>query len=111
MRRVSLVRDAQYGLLRGLFRGEGEGEERGVAADATARLRAVTLAAGSRAIGRTLEELRLEELEVEVRAVRRRGARARLAPAQAGALQENDAVLLLGTKEALSLAEERLLKG
>jgi CPA2 family monovalent cation:H+ antiporter-2 len=76
MRRVSLVRDAQYGLLRGLFRGAGEGEERGVAADATARLRAVTLAAGSRAIGRTLEELRLEELEVEVRAVRRRGARA-----------------------------------
>jgi CPA2 family monovalent cation:H+ antiporter-2 len=109
MRRVSQVRDAQYGLLRGLF--PGSGDERGAAADATARLRAVTLGAGAHALGRSVAELRLEDLEVEVRAVRRRGARARLAAAQAGALEENDVVLLLGTKEALSLAEERLLKG
>ena len=109
MRRVSQVRDAQYGLLRGLF--PGSGEESAAAGDAAARLRAVTLEAGAHALGRTLAGLDLESFGVEVRAVRRRSAGARLDAGQAGALEPGDVVVLLGTPEALVLAEERLLRG
>jgi CPA2 family monovalent cation:H+ antiporter-2 len=101
MRRVSQVRDEQYGLLRGLFTGAGD-EER------AARLHAVTLENGASAIGRQISEL---ELKVEVRAVRRPGAKLRLTPQQAGALQVGDIVVLLGAPELLSAAEEKLLRG
>jgi CPA2 family monovalent cation:H+ antiporter-2 len=109
MRRVSQVRDEQYGLLRGLFHGAGDDSE--AAGDAAVRLHAVTLEPGSHGVGRTLAELRLDELEAQVRAVRRRGAKAKLTAEQAGALEAGDVVVLLGAPEALSLAEERLLRG
>ena len=109
MRRVSQVRDEQYGLLRGLFHGTGDDGE--AAGDASVRLHAVTLEPGSHGVGRTLAELRLDELEAEGRAVRRRGAKAKLSAEQAGALEAGDVVVLLGVPEALSLAEERLLRG
>ena len=98
MRRVSQVRGERYGLLQGLFVGRGE-------FDAGAQLHSVTLEAGSPAIGRTIGEL---DLGVEVRAVRRRGVKAKLAPAEAGALQAGDVLVLLGAPEALAAAEERL---
>jgi CPA2 family monovalent cation:H+ antiporter-2 len=98
MRRMSQVRGDRYGLLRGTFQGRDE-------LDSGARLHSVTLEPGARAIGRTLEDL---ALEVQVQAVRRRGVKAKLAPAQAGALQAGDVVVLLGAPEALSAAEERL---
>jgi CPA2 family monovalent cation:H+ antiporter-2 len=107
MRRVSQVRDQQYSLLRGLFPGgsdEREGEE-------VARLHAVTLEPGAHAIGRELSQLALEQSDIQVRAVRRPGARLRLAPAQAGALQAGDIVVLLGSPERLLAAEEKLLRG
>jgi len=107
MRRVSQVRDQQYSLLRGLFPGGGderEGEE-------VARLHAVTLEPGAFAIGRELSQLALEQSDIQVRAVRRPGARLRLAPAQAGALQAGDIVVLLGAPERLLAAEEKLLRG
>ena len=107
MRRVSQVRDQQYGLLRGLFHGRGDELE----GEAAVRLHAVTLEEGARSIGKTLAELDLEAYGVQVRAVRRRGARAKLAPAQAGALQPGDVVVLLGSAEALSAAEYRLQRG
>jgi CPA2 family monovalent cation:H+ antiporter-2 len=71
----------------------------------------VTLDAGAHATGKALAELDLEALGVEIRGVRRRGARAPLGAADAGALEPGDVLVLLGTQEALSLAEERLLKG
>ena len=71
----------------------------------------MTLEPGSHGVGRTLAELRLDELEAQVRAVRRRGAKAKLTAEQAGALEAGDVVVLLGVPEALSLAEERLLRG
>ena len=107
MRRVSQVRDQQYGLLRGLFHGRGDELE----GEAAVRLHAVTLEEGARSIGKTLAELDLEAYGVQVRTVRRRGARAKLAPAQAGALQPGDVVVLLGSAEALSAAEYRLQRG
>jgi CPA2 family monovalent cation:H+ antiporter-2 len=107
MRRVSQVRDQQYGLLRGLFQG-GRDELDG---DSSARLHAVTLEPGARAIGTTLAELDLESFGVEVRAVRRPGAGVKLGPAQAGPLQAGDVVVVLGSGEALLAAEDRLLRG
>jgi CPA2 family monovalent cation:H+ antiporter-2 len=106
MRRVSQVRDERYQLLRGLFYARDE-----IDAEAGARLHAVTLDAGAHATGKALAELGLEALGVEIRGVRRRGARAPLGAADAGALEPGDVLVLLGTQEALSLAEERLLKG
>jgi CPA2 family monovalent cation:H+ antiporter-2 len=109
MRRVAQVRERQYGLLRGLFHGssddeEGDGERR-------ARLHSVILDPQAHAVGRMLAELQLDELEVQVQAVRRLGAKKKLTPADAGALQAGDVVVLLGVPETLSAAEERLLKG
>ena len=106
MRRVSQVRDERYRLLRGLFHARDE-----LNADAGARLHVVTLDAGAHATGKRLVELDLEALGVEIRGVRRRGARTPLDAADAGALELGDVLVLLGTPEALSLAEERLLKG
>jgi len=107
MRRVSQVRDQQYSLLRGLF--PGGGDEAG--GDSVARLHAITLEAGSFAVGKDVATLSLESLGVQLRAVRRPAARLRLAPAQAGALQAGDVLVLLGPPERLEAAEERLLRG
>jgi CPA2 family monovalent cation:H+ antiporter-2 len=102
MRRVSQVRDEQYSLLRGLFTGSaGDGEE-------VTRLHAVTLEAGAHAIGREVSQL---DLGASVRVVRRPGARLRLTPAEAGALQPGDIVVLLGSPDRLLAAEEQLLRG
>jgi len=100
MRRVSQVRGERYGLLRGLYQGRDE-------MDAAARLHAVTLEPGARAVGSSIAEL---DLEVEVKAIRRRGAKVKLDPAAAGALQSGDVVVLLGAPEALAAAEERLAR-
>ena len=97
MRRMSQVRAEHYGLLRGLFGNEED--------DSGARLHSVTLDPAAPVLGRTIAEL---ALEVEVRAVRRPGTKANLQPAEAGALQAGDVVVLLGTPEALADAEERL---
>jgi len=109
VRRVRAVRDEQYGLLRGLFRGLED--EPDAADEVQPRLRAVTLNAGARALGRPAGELGLEELGVQVRAVRRPGAKQRLAPQEAGALQAGDVVVLFGAPETLAAAELLLLEG
>jgi CPA2 family monovalent cation:H+ antiporter-2 len=101
MRRVSQVRAARYGLLQGLFHGRDDEIESGT------QLHSVTLEPGARAVGRTLEELKLAP---QVRAVRRRGVKARLEAATAGPLQAGDVLVLLGTPEALSAAEEALTR-
>ena len=104
MRRVSQVRGERYGLLRGLFQGRDEGD----GDSAAARLHAVTLEPGARALGRRLDDLGLDAMGIEVRAVRRRGAKPKLRPAEAGELQAGDVIVLLGAPEALAAAEERL---
>jgi CPA2 family monovalent cation:H+ antiporter-2 len=109
VRRVRAVRDEQYGLLRGLFRGAGEEAE--ASDEAQPRLHAVTLAGNARALGRPLDVAALEEIGVQVRAVRRPGARQRLSPQDAGLLQDGDVVVLLGVPELLAAAEILLLQG
>ena len=98
MRRVSQVRGERYGLLRGLFLGRDE-------LDSGARLHSVTIDPGSRAVGRTLEELGMES---QVRALRRRGVKSKLDAKTAGPLQAGDVVVLLGSPEALAEAEDSL---
>ncbi len=108
VRRMRKVRDAQYGLLRGLFHGASDD------ADSEAvqpRLHGVSLTPGAHGIGHALDALGLGALEAQVHAVRRPGVGARLSTEQAGVLQAGDVVVLLGVPAALAAAEERLLRG
>jgi CPA2 family monovalent cation:H+ antiporter-2 len=109
MRRVSQVREQQYGLLRGLYHGVSDAPEGGEALQP--RLHAVTLHAHAAALARPLDALGIEALGAQVRAVRRPGAAKKLAPEEAGALREGDVIVLLGTPQALAAAELRLLQG
>ncbi|MGE5130579.1 MAG: monovalent cation:proton antiporter-2 (CPA2) family protein [Sphingomonadaceae bacterium] len=109
VRRMRQVRDQQYGLLRGLFRGASDEAELGE--ELAPRLHAVTLGAGAYAVGRPLAELTLEDTGVEVKAVRRTGTGGKLAPREAGRLEAGDVVVLLGVPEMIALAEARLLQG
>jgi CPA2 family monovalent cation:H+ antiporter-2 len=108
MRRLRVVRDEHYGLLRGLFHGAGDESEAGHSAQA--RLHSVTLAPSAYAVGRSVSALRLEESGVEIKAVRRAGE-GKLAAASGLVLESNDVVVLLGVPESLAAAEIRLLQG
>jgi CPA2 family monovalent cation:H+ antiporter-2 len=107
MRRMAQVRGERYRLLRGLFYGRDEELDEG---EAPARLHSVRLDPHAGAVGRPLAALGLHDLGVQVRAVRRRGQRKNLSPEQAGALEAEDIVVLLGEPDALSAAEDRLLQ-
>jgi len=109
VRRVRAVRDERYGLLRGLFHGASDEAE--MAESEQPRLHAVTLTGNALALGKPLDEAGLQVLGVQVKGVRRPGSAQRLAPAQAGALQPGDVVVLLGPPELLAAAEIRLLQG
>jgi len=109
VRRVRAVRDAQYGLLRGLFHGASDDD--GASGSAQARLHAVTLSGNAHALGKPLDTQALEDLGVQVRAVRRPGLAQRLTPQDAGVLESGDVVVLLGEPELLAAAEIQLLQG
>jgi CPA2 family monovalent cation:H+ antiporter-2 len=104
MRRVAQVREEHYELLRGLFRGEGDTDTA-----VSARLHSVILDPQAYAVGKALAQMELES--VQVRAVKRAGVRKRLEPADAGALQAGDVIVLLGLPQALAAAEDRLRRG
>jgi CPA2 family monovalent cation:H+ antiporter-2 len=108
MRRLRLVRDEHYGLLRGLFHGASDDDESRDSAQP--RLHSVTLAASAHGVGRSVAELRLEGLGVEVKAVRRGGVR-KFEGVAGLMLEANDVVILLGVPESLAAAEIRLLQG
>ncbi|MBS1141294.1 MAG: Kef-type potassium/proton antiporter, family [Proteobacteria bacterium] len=108
LKRVRQTRSQRYSLLRGFYRGMSD-RDHDEEDEHQPRLHSVLLASGSGAIGRTLDALNLEALECEVSAIRRRGIRA-LEPAPETCLEEGDVVVLLGTPEAVTAAEERLLQ-
>ena len=109
MRRMSQVRDQQYGLLRGLYRGESDVPEAGEGAQP--RLHAVMLDARAAALAKPLAALELEELGVQVSSVRRPGEKRKMSAEEAGPLREGDVVVLLGVPEMLAAAETRLRQG
>jgi monovalent cation:H+ antiporter-2, CPA2 family len=106
LKRIRIIRSQRYRLLRGFYRGFSDRDED---EDQQPRLHSVWLTAGAASIGQTLSELDLEGLGCEVSAIRRRGIRA-VEPAPETRLEEGDVVVVLGDPEAVTAAEERLLK-
>jgi CPA2 family monovalent cation:H+ antiporter-2 len=101
--RSDRIRADRYRLLRGMFRGRKHRYHRD-------QLRIITLAPGSSAVGRRLEELRLDAHGVTVTALRRRGIRG-AEPAPGLRLQAHDVLIVHGTPEALTRAERYLVDG
>ncbi|HTH75155.1 MAG TPA: cation:proton antiporter [Trinickia sp.] len=107
VRRVEELRDARYSLLRGYFHGADDpGDDDG---HDQVRLQSVAVDGNADAVGRTLEELGLASMGVEVTAIRRHGIRG-VEPGPETKLREADILVLRGLPDALSLAEERLLR-
>jgi CPA2 family monovalent cation:H+ antiporter-2 len=106
MRRARDARNARYRLLRGFFKGMSDQPEE---ADAeSARMSSVLIEPGAFGIGQSLSDLAL--VDVEVSAIRRHGIRG-LEPGPETRLQEGDVVVLLGSPNAISAAEAKLLQG
>ncbi|MBL8405490.1 MAG: NAD-binding protein, partial [Dechloromonas sp.] len=108
LKRIRQTRSQRYSLLRGFYRGITD-RDHDEEDEHQPRMHSVLLAAGSAAIGRTLDDLDLDSLNCEVSAIRRRGIRA-LEPAPETRLEEGDVVVVLGLPEAVTAAEERLLQ-
>ena len=103
--RVQSARDERYAALRGYFHGAGD-----VSDDPEhmyVRLHSVVLGDDAQAVGRRLGELGLDELGAEITGIRR--ARVRVEPEDATVLQVADVVVLRGSADAVTRAEERLL--
>ena len=111
MRRVIRVvqdqRDARYNLLRGYFHGA---DDDGADEIDHERLSTVTLPAGGRNVGRTLDSLALHAMGVRVVSLRRANGRAQSLQDDT-ALEGGDSVVISGKAPALALAEEKLLSG
>lgn len=106
LRRIRDVRDDQYALLRGFFRGADDMPEDAIEREPL-QLRAVTLDAGCAAVGLALGEAVPVGAGARVTALRRREERL-VDPDPALALQAGDTLVLSGTVEALADAERRL---
>lgn len=105
LRRIREIRSERYRFLSGFYRGNSDYDED---ESHQPRLHSVWLTPGSAAIGQTLEILNLGEFNCEVSAIRRRGIRA-VEPGPETRLQAGDVVVLLGSPEAVTVAEERLI--
>ncbi|MEY4862351.1 MAG: hypothetical protein RLZ51_446, partial [Pseudomonadota bacterium] len=107
LRRVRTVRENRYSLLRGYFHGADDREDDGIE-EAHPRLHAVTLTAGATGIGRALSALSLQGAKVS--AIVRDGRR-RLDWPEDFRLETGDTLVLLGTLEQVTSAEEKLIRG
>lgn len=111
MRRVIRIvqdqRDARYNLLRGYFHGA---DDHAVDENAQDRLTSITVPAGSSAVGRLLSQLAPLFPDVRVVKLRRHNGRS-LLPDSDPRVEPDDTLVLSGKVEALSLAEEKLLRG
>jgi CPA2 family monovalent cation:H+ antiporter-2 len=100
------ARDQRYGLLRGYFHGADDDT---VEELEQARLLSVSLPLAGACVGKTLGSLALHATGVQVVSVRRQNGGI-VDAAEALALQAGDTLVLSGLPEALSLAEEALLR-
>lgn len=104
--RLAQARGSRYQMLSGFFHGADD-KDSVVGDPRHVRLRSVTVAGNSRAIGRSLAEIGMEGSGVVVTAIRRRGIRG-VDPSPDARLMAGDGLVLRGSSEALALAEKRL---
>ncbi|MBA5637404.1 cation:proton antiporter [Duganella sp. LX20W] len=102
--RVQTAREERYASLRGYFHGASDSNEE---ADLV-RLHSVTLGEGAAAIGKSLGELHLEDTGAEVASIRRGMGRLEVEPQTM--LAPDDVVVVRGAADAVSRAENRLLR-
>jgi len=111
MRRVIRIvqdqRDARYNLLRGYFHGA---DDHSADENAQERLASINLPAGSFAIGKPLSQFGALMPDVRVVNLRRHSGK-KMAPDSDPQIEPGDTLVLSGRVEALSLAEEKLLRG
>ena len=111
MRRVIRIvqdqRDARYNLLRGYFHGADDDSVDELHHE---RLHTLTLPLGAKSVGKPLGHLALHAMGVRVVSLRRNGGKT-IAPTDELLFEGGDTLVLSGQAEALSLAEQKLLKG
>jgi monovalent cation:H+ antiporter-2, CPA2 family len=107
IRTVQDQRDARYNLLRGYFHGMGDDTADEIDHE---RLATCSLPLTAKTLGQTLGDLALHAVGVRVVSLRR-AAGAPVAVQDSCALQSGDTLVLSGKPQALSLAEEKLLRG
>jgi CPA2 family monovalent cation:H+ antiporter-2 len=111
MRRVIRIvqdqRDARYNLLRGYFHGADDDSVDELHHE---RLHTLTLPLGAKSVGKPLGHLALHAAGVRVVSLRRSGGKT-IAPTDDLLFEGGDTLVLSGQAEALSLAEQKLLKG
>ncbi len=102
--RVQAAREERYASLRGYFHGASDaGEDSDLE-----RLHSITLNGGATAVGRRLGEVDLAGAGAEVTTIRRGKARLDVAPDTV--LEEGDVVVVRGVADAVTRAENRLLR-
>jgi CPA2 family monovalent cation:H+ antiporter-2 len=106
LRRVRSVRQSRYSLLQGFFHGADDSDEDAIE-DAPMHLRAVGIPASARAVGAALGALPVGGARVS--AVVRRSQRVVDPPADLR-VEAGDTLVLSGTIEQISAAEDRLLR-
>lgn len=109
IKRLRDLREKHYELLRGFFHGASDAAD-GLHDAQQTRMKAISIAPGAYAVGRSIGELGLTALGGRVSAVRRRSQRG-LVVAPELRLEADDVVVLLGVRAALTKCEERLLRG
>jgi len=105
MRLVEKSRGDHYELLRGRFCGD---EPEALEEPGRFHLHTVVLHEGSRAVGRTIGSIGLDRVGARISALRRGSVRGD-DPSADLVLRSGDAVVLLGTREAIRAAELRML--
>jgi len=109
LRRVTEVRTHRYSLMRNVYR-RGGAEPLDQSHAFREQLDAVTVPAGSRAVGQSLEQLTLEDLGVNVTSLRRGGIVGR-DPGPETVVRAQDTLVLYGTPEDIKRAQDRLQGG
>lgn len=108
MRQMRAVREGQYSLLRGFFRGSSSDET--LDEEQQERLLSIALPEGSFAIGMRTEDLPLAEFGVKLRAIRRRAGKHNQ-PLVDFILETDDVLVTLGKPDSLTRLETWLLQG
>ena len=107
VRQIRSIRESRYQMFRGVFRGVDD--ESNTPENELVRLHSVFVEPGANGVGKTFNDLGILDLGIEVSAIRRRGIRGG-DPAPDTRLEAGDILVLKGQPDALSLAENTILR-